>query len=534
MTLPIPEDVLKRIAEHDGSLYSDDPAVQAEAASFMGWTRLAHDAEAVLPDIEGIAEQVRSRPLTDVVLLGMGGSSLAAFVMGSLLAEPHSPKLWVLDTTSPVSVSRALAETDPATTIHVLASKSGGTIEPNALYRVFRGRADSTLGREEAGRRFIAITDPGSSLERLADDDGMLACVSTPPAVGGRYSALTAFGLLPAALLGIDVRALVAAALPVEAAYLAGTGDLGLAREMAKAYDRGLDKLNLVAQPRLRPFGVWVEQLVAESLGKQGKGIVPLVEQGAAYVDDHELVIVFTRDAESAEKGSQAADDAPRVSMSMAGPDDLGAWFVSWEYSTAVAGVALGVNPFDQPNVAEAKEATASFLAGAAAPQQPDADTAGIEITAGGSLSGAGRVRQSLPAALTALFDTARAGDYFAVLAYVPNEPETVKPLSDAVAIAASKTGIASCLELGPRYLHSTGQLHKGGPDSGVFLVVTNRDETDVPVPGEEWGLRALHRAQALGDLKTLKAHDRRVTWIDLPDVEEATVKRLADALRAV
>lgn len=531
MTLPIPEDVMRRIAAHDGSLYSEDPTVQADASAFMGWTHLARDAEALLPRLRSIAEEVRHQPLTDVVLLGMGGSSLAAYVMGKILAPVDGPRLRVLDTTSPISVSRALAETDPATTIHLVASKSGGTIEPNALYRIFRGRADGVLGVEAAGERFIALTDPGSSLEKTAAREGMLDCILTPPAVGGRYSALTAFGLMPALLAGIDVDALVAAARRVETAFVEGRGDLSLARAMTRAYDLGYDKLNLIAQPNLRPFGVWVEQLVAESLGKHGTGIVPVVELGPAYVDPSELDVVFTRNAEQSEKGSSVADEPPTVRFRLDDPSDLGGWFVLWEYSTAVAGVGLGVNPFDQPNVAQAKEATAEFLSGTALPAPAHVTVDDVELTAGGPLAAGGTVRQPLGAAIASLLDTAREGDYFALLAYVPNEPEIVRRLEDAIDTTALRTGIASCLELGPRYLHSTGQLHKGGPNTGVYLVLMTRDHVDVAVPGETWTLRALHDAQAEGDFATLAEHGRRVLRVVLEDASEAAIGRFADAL---
>lgn len=520
----ITRDMVARLIAHDGSLYSNDPAIAAEAASFMGWTHLARDAAEVLPTILRLADEVRAEGLTDVVLLGMGGSSLAGLVMNEILA-PGKPRVHILDTTAPVTVTRTLEETDAATTLFLLSSKSGGTIEPNALYAIFRADADTALGREAAGRRFIAVTDPGSTLERLAMTDGMRACVLTPSEVGGRYSALTAFGLLPAALAGIDVRCLVERALMVERGYEESTGDTSLAESIASAHAQGADKLLIGAPPALRVFGVWVEQLIAESLGKQGMGVVPVVSYGEHF-REREVSFTLSRTGREVD----AVGEPQR--MPLADPYDLGGWFVHWEYSTALAGVLIGVNPFDQPNVAEAKDATAAVLAGQLAPTLPALSVDGVEFTFGGGMHEPEHPERSLAAVLTHVVQSLRPADYLAVLAYLPNDQALFDPLADAVAAVTAATGVATCLEVGPRYLHSTGQLHKGGPDTGVFVMVTTRDETDLAVPGREWSLRDLYCAQAEGDFATLTAHGRPVLRVSLNDASSDSARSFAAALR--
>lgn len=522
----LPADAVQRLIARDGSLFSDHPGVAAEAASFMGWTRLARDAEAELPAFENLAEQVRADGFDDLVLLGMGGSSLAPLVLARTLAGVSGPRVTVLDTTSPVTVARTLEATDPARTIHVVSSKSGSTVEPNALYAIFRARADKALGTEEAGKRFIAVTDPGSSLEALAATDGMLACIPAPPDVGGRYSALTAFGLVPSALAGIDIRRLVAAARTAEDAIADGRLDLSIGRMMHQAHAAGADKMTLVTPPALRAFGLWVEQLVAESLGKHGMGVVPVIELGATEVADNELMVAFSRNGRTA-----GVDPAFVIHRELSDPYDIAAWFVEWEYSTALAGAALGLNPFDQPNVTEAKEATAAVLAGDARSAEPDFSVDGIELTFAGALDKPEHPERSLTASLLHALQAVHDGDYLALLLFAPDDPLLLDPLARAVAAASEATGIAICLELGPRYLHSTGQLHKGGPNTGVFVVITAQQGTDIPVPDRPWSLAELHCAQADGDTATLAAHGRRVLRIEMPGTSVSDAQNIAGAL---
>lgn len=524
----LPKDAVARIVARDGSLYSDDASVASDAAAFMGWTDLAEQAEGLLTGIEALVADAKAEALTDVVVLGMGGSSLAALVMGRLLPGDGT-RLHVLDTTSPVSVTRVLEETDPATTLHLVSSKSGGTIEPNALYAIFRARADAAMGREAAGRRFVAITDPGSSLEDLARRDGLRAVVLAPPAVGGRYSALTVFGLVPAALTGVDVRALVSSAAEVERAFTQGVPDLGLAEHLAAAHLRGADKLIISADPELRVFGLWIEQLVAESLGKAGRGIVPVIahDQPSAVRRADEVLVTLGR--AHAAHAAGAGDDGYRLTLD--DPHGLAGWFVLWEYTIAIMGAVLGVNPFDQPNVAEAKAATNAVLEGSLDPLAPQGAIDDVHFTFAGGLPQPGHVERRIATALAHALAEVGDDGYLALLAYLPDDEELLAPLRDALAAVGDAIGAPSCFELGPRYLHSTGQLHKGGPDSGVFVMVTTRDESDLDIPGYPFGLRALHSSQADGDLAALAAHGRRVLRLDLPDATHESVAALSQAL---
>lgn len=530
----IPQDALSRIVRHDGTLFSDDPGVAAEAAAFMGWTHLAQGAQSILPEIEALAEDARSEGVSDVVLLGMGGSSLAALVMGEVLASGY-PRLHVLDTTSPTVVMRTLEATEPATTLYLVSSKSGGTVEPNALYSIFRATADEALGRDAAGRRFVAITDPGSSLQALAESEGMRACVLAPADVGGRYSALTAFGLLPAALIGIDVRRLVERAAIVERRFTEGDGDLVLARLLAGAHATGSDKLTIVAPPHLRVFGLWVEQLIAESLGKGGMGLVPVVELDESIVRaGSNVLITFSRGRHGLDRllaGEESHDQLFR--MPWPDPYDLGGWFVLWEYSTALAGAAMGINPFDQPDVARAKEATSAVLDGRTAPIPASPTSDGEAVAFAGALHAPPAPVGALSDALRHAFESLRDGDYLAILGYLSAGSAPQNVLSAAIPDISEQLGIPVCLEVGPRYLHSTGQLHKGGPDNGLFLLITTLNSTDIDVPGRPWTLRELYRAQAEGDFATLAALGRRVVHVVLHSASVSSLKELAEALLA-
>jgi glucose-6-phosphate isomerase len=527
----LPADAIRRIVAHDGALFSNDPAVAAEASSFMGWTHLAEQAADILPEIEDLAAEVRAEKLTDVVLLGMGGSSLAALVIGSVLG-PGSPRFHVLDTVAPVTIEKTLAETDPATTLHLVCSKSGGTIEPNALYAIFRNRADEVLGHEAAGLRFVALTDPGSSLEHLAEEQFMRACIATPPEVGGRYSALSAFGLVPAAVLGIDVRALVESALEMEREFTQGDGDLLLAKTLAAAHARGADKLTILAPPRLRVFGLWIEQLVAESLGKHGKGIVPIVDLAEREdVGANELRCMLSRSGRLYADGSAGEGETLRYSLQLHDPHELGAWFVLWEYSVALAGSTMGLDPFNQPNVAEAKAATNAVLDGSLKAPAPQGEGHGVRMTFAGGFPKAHTAARFATTALARAFTSREEGDYIALLAYLPDDDRILAPLRETVAAVARHLQTPICLELGPRYLHSTGQLHKGGRNNGLFVMLTTRDETDIEIPGWPFGLRDLHIAQAEGDLTALAAHGRRVLRLDLPDAEPETIEDFCTVL---
>lgn len=529
-----------RLREGDPTLFDTTDEGQALAANSLGWTELASGtqpmAEIRRRTIEDLGDTV-----TDIVVLGMGGSSLATLVMAQVLAQDAKRRLHVLDTTSPVTISSALASLDPATTLYLVSSKSGGTIEPMSLYAIFRAEADEELGREAAGERFIAITDPGTSLETLAIAEGFHAVFHGVPTIGGRFSALTAFGLCPAALAGFDVDKLVAHAAAEETSCdlpIAFNPAAKLAAFVADNAAAGRDKLTIVASPQLSSFGLWVEQLVAESLGKEGRGVVPVVELSEdlpqGYGPDRAIVVVRLADDERLAEWLPKLDAlAPVFDVTLDGPYDVAAEFVLWEHAVALLGVLVGVNPFGQPNVAAAKAATSSVLANELAAPAADSTTPeGVALTFAGSLAAPPHEECSVAQAIGHALASLSPGDYLGVLAYLPDDPALLAPVVDAVPRVSAQLGAAVTLELGPRYLHSTGQLHKGGPDSALFILVTTRDHADVVVPGRDWTLRDLHAAQAEGDLTTLMDAGRRVLRVDLPDAGAATIAEFARAFQ--
>ncbi len=535
-------DAPARLAARDASLFSADPAVQAEVTQNLGWTRLAADAAQELPRVRQLVREVKADGLTDVVVLGMGGSSLATEVIGRVMADDGSgPQLHVLDTTAPVTVLEKLSTLDFETTLVVVSSKSGSTIEPLSLYSVFRSYVEDAVGQIDAGARFVAITDPGSSLETLAAEEGFRAVISSPPTVGGRYSALTVFGLLPAALLGIDLDALLARAVETESActHAAGVNPAAeLAAFAADAHAIGRDKLTFITSAGLDSFGLWAEQLVAESLGKQGTGILPVVELSATkrleYGPDRALAIIrFENDTRLADWASEWSERFPVIQLVLHDENDLAAEFVRWEHAVALLGPLLEVNPFGQPNVAAAKAATARVLSGESVAPVPQGRVGESECayTFAGALDVPGRAEASLSTVVGHAIASLRAGDFLAILAYLPVSEDLLTPLETILGPLSAALGVPVTLELGPRYLHSTGQYHKGGPNTGVFVLVTTRDDTDVEVPGEPWGLRELHRAQAEGDLLTLIDAGRRVVRLDLADASPESVALLVGGL---
>jgi glucose-6-phosphate isomerase len=527
-------DASARLAAGDATLFGADPALVAEVAPWMGWVGLAARSDEVVERVTELAARLRAEGTTDAVLLGMGGSSLASIVLSRVLGTaPGGVRLHVLDTTCPETVLAVADAVQPTSTVVLVSSKSGGTIEPLSLYAIFRERFEAALGREAAGKRFVALTDPGSGLEELAALDGFADVLPTPADVGGRYSALTAFHLLPAALLGHDVRELMRRAEAMDAACRDADGGPGalLGAFMGDGVAAGRDKLTIVSAPRLAPLGLWIEQLVAESLGKLGTGVVPVPADGARSLmgadPDRAIVVVrFADDMSLLEEVRFLAGSAPVLDIVLGDPSDLAAEFVRWEYATALAGFLLGVNPFDQPNVAEAKAATASIMDRSLTAPTGVHRTGELEVFASGIAS-----ESQTPEDLAiALLGGMRAGGYLGLLAYVPETDECTSPLQVAVDAAGWATGKAATLELGPRYLHSTGQLHKGGPATGSFAMILSGWGEDVAIPGAGHTLRELFRAQAFGDFATLAAHGRPVFLVELAGPAQDGVEDFAAA----
>ncbi len=492
------EEVARRIWKKDPTLWG--PRNQPEVANRLGWLNAPEIYAEHIDDLEGFAAELAAEGYTDAVLLGMGGSSLAPEVMRLSFGDRMHGRLrlQVLDSTDPGAVLAVQRSITLDHTIFIVSTKSGGTIETMSLYEHF-------WSLQPNGAQYVAITDPGSSLAMLAADRGFRRTFLNDPDVGGRYSALTFFGLVPAALMGVDLQRLLDGA-GVAAEACAGYHPpeknsglwLGAALgALGSAPTRPRDKLTFVVDDPIASFGIWAEQLVAESTGKQGKGVLPVADEpvGAPGVYGDDRLFNYLRDTESP---SEALDEAvraladadqPTVTLSAGGPEDLGRIFFFAEFATAVAGWALGINPFDQPNVQEAKDATASVLDG---------------IGEGGSLTEPGDADDD---ALRALL-TAEPPAYVALLGYIAPCVRVDKAVAELREAIRAATKATTTFGYGPRYLHSTGQFHKGGPKEGRFLVLVHDGPEDVEIPSRPFTFGTLKNAQAFGDLATLRAHD--------------------------
>ena len=532
---------------HDPSAWSAAKDVQAIIANRLGWL----DSPALMADslerLKTFADGVKRDGFTDVVLLGMGGSSLAPEVLRSIIgAAPGWPRLHMLDSTDPAAI-RAAA-TPPAHTLYILASKSGTTIEPNTLAAHFRRTLEDS-GIARWSDHFIAITDEGTELSRRAQSEAFRDTFINPSDIGGRYSALSFFGLVPAALMGQDIAALTGWGLAMLSASSEGAADaagdaattnpaVALGLLLGAAARDGRDKMTLLLPPELDPFGLWVEQLVAESTGKKGVGVVPIAGEHRAdpskYGHDRLFVEVRRRGAaaQTADASALEAAGHPVATIEWDELPSLGAEFVRWEVATAVAGALLEINPFDEPNVKQAKDATTTLLnafhsQGALPEPKPDLTIAGaIKVTA----SRAAREQLSGRSA-DAILTLIRPGDYFALLAYVGPEPDLAGELAALRNLVRDRTRAATMFGVGPRYLHSTGQLHKGGPNTGVFVLITASPRADLEIPGHPFTFGTLELAQALGDFSSLDASGRRAVHVHLPSPDGRLVSVVADAL---
>jgi transaldolase / glucose-6-phosphate isomerase len=519
---------------------------------WVGWLRLVEQQRARREEFGRMAEDVRLAGFGHVVVLGMGGSSLCPDVFARTFGRlPGFPQLRVLDSTVPAQVRALEQEIDLRHTLFVVASKSGTTLEPAVLLAYFLDRVKSVLGTG-AGSRFVAITDPGTELERLAQREGFRKVFHGVPSVGGRFSALSHFGMVPAAAMGVSVPRLLDRAILMADACAADrpveqNPGLVLGVALAAAARDGRDKLTLVVSPRLAALGDWVEQLVAESLGKHGKGVVPVVGEALATArgagDDRFYVYVRLAPSASPEQDRAVTalekSGAPVVRIEVGDPADLGQEFFRWEIATAVAGSILGVNPFDQPDVEAAKVAarrvTTSYEeSGSLPPEIVSVQGDGLRLMAdsGNAQALAAAAREQTPAGwLRAHVGRIGKGDYLAISAFLPQNPQNVAALQEIREAIHQSTRAATTLGFGPRYLHSTGQLHKGGPSSGVFLVITAEDTEPLPIPGRKFGFGVLARAQARGDLDVLAERGRRVLRVQVGTDVKAGLAALRRAL---
>jgi glucose-6-phosphate isomerase len=512
----------ERLRAADATLWG--PPGTPEVANRLGWLTIAQRMSGQLDDVRAFAAELAAEGFTDVVLLGMGGSSLAPEVLRRTFGHRHGhPRLHVLDSTDAATIRSVQARLgDPAhgggRALFLVSSKSGGTIEPLSLFAHFF--AVSAGGNSEEPSRFAAITDPGSGLQRLAAERGFRRTFPGDPDIGGRYSALSPFGIVPATLIGLDARALLAGAeqaweTPVKAGAVGGVPAAADREATLGAADRdavlgagawlgatlsalaqaGRDKLTFLISRTLPGLGLWLEQLVAESTGKRGTGILPVAEEPpgepAAYGDDRVFVHIPDLRAPDPELDAHAerlaAAGHPLISMPADGGEDLGRIFMLAEIAVAAAGWGLAINPFDQPNVQQAKDATNAVLAGfersGSLPEVPDAD----------------------PRSLRTLLLDAAPGEYVAMMAYVQPSDQFDAAAAELRAAVRAATRATTTFGYGPRFLHSTGQFHKGGPPTGRFLQLLHDGPADVEIPGKRYTFTTLKNAQATGDLQTLR-----------------------------
>jgi transaldolase / glucose-6-phosphate isomerase len=525
------EDAPRRLWAKDSTLWSADPAKRGEIRDRLGWLTVAEKMLEHAPEFKELAAQ--SKAYSDVVLLGMGGSSLCPDVMRNTFGSVKGhPRLHVLDTTDPVTILGVRAKIKLATSLFIVASKSGETTETLSHFAYFWNevtKSGKSSNHAKAGRQFAAITDPGTSLEKLAKEHDFRWIFPGSPDIGGRYSALSYFGLVPAALIGVNVSELLERAVEmahscadsVPADQNPGVWLGGVLGQLALG---GRNKLTLIASPKVATFGYWVEQLIAESTGKQGKGIVPVegepVGRPAVYGDDR-LFIYIRMDSEPGNRAVQALEKAgqPVVTLTLRDKLDLGGEFLRWEIATAIAGSILGIDPFDQPNVQESKDNTKKVLA---------------ELKAKGKLPAA----TSTPASksrpgLKTLLGKAKPGSYFAIMAYATRTAAADGAIAAIRTAVRDRKNIATTSGYGPRFLHSTGQLHKGGPKTGLFLQIVQDDTKDIAIPGQPFSFSVLKQSQSLGDLQSLTSRRLPVLRVTLGREPAAGWKSLAAAVKS-
>src|SRR5438105_6887865 len=517
------DDAPRRLWAKDSTLWTPDPAKRHEIHDRLGWLDLADKMQEEAGELRELA--TAGRKLSDVVLLGMGGSSLCPDVLRNTFGPTVKghPKLHVLDTTDPATILGVRSRIRLASTLFIVASKSGETTETLSHFAYF---FDQT---KKNGKQFAAITDPGTSLEKLAKDNGFRWVFSNPPDIGGRYSALSYFGLVPGALMGVNIPELLERAVEMEhscadSVPVEANPGVWLRAVMGRLATQGRNKVTLITSPRVATFGYWVEQLLAESTGKEGKGLVPIegepVGKPAVYGDDR-LFVYIRMDTDPPHRAVRALEKSghPVITLTMRDKLDLGGEFFRWEVATAIAGAVLGIDAFDQPNVQESKDNTKKVL--------------GTFKSRGKLPAAASLPAAKAKAAIASLLGRAKRGAYFAVMAYTARTPQSQAAIAAIRTAVRDKTKIATTAGYGPRFLHSTGQLHKGGPKTGLFLQVVQDDTKDVPIPGQPYSFSILKQAQSLGDLQSLSSRRLPVLRVTLGRDAAAGWRALAAAVKS-
>ena len=519
---------VKRLWDGDPSLWTKD-----DEAKWLGWLRVSHEQIEHVGTFKAFADEIKNAGFKYAVVLGMGGSSLAPEVFSKTFGQqPGFPQLSILDSTDPAQVRAVEAALDLAKTLFIVSSKSGSTLEPNLYYEYFRSRVEATVGAANAGQHFVAVTDPGSNMEKVAKNAQFRHIFYGVPSIGGRYSALSNFGIVPAAAAGLDIERLLQGAermVQACASCVPATDNPGLqlGAVLGILGRQGRDKVTIIASPAIFDLGAWLEQLIAESTGKIGKGLIPVDAEplGAPAVYGNDRVFAYVRFSPEPDAAQDAAVDSiaragqPVVHIDVGDRYDLGMEFFRWEFAIAVAGSVLGINPFNQPDVETSKIETRKLTeefekTGHLPPEDPFIRPDG-----------------NLAAALRTHLDKAGAGDYLALLAYIPRNEANIKLLESARVAIRDAKHVATCVGFGPRFLHSTGQAYKGGPNSGVFVQITCDDANDLAIPGRRYTFGVVKAAQARGDFAGARPAASPASRVHLGADVEQGLTALRDAV---
>ena len=551
LKLPAVEETLRFLEGHefldrlwvkDATLWKGDAAT---VRNRLGWLTSPTIMRSHAEDIRTFADEIRRLQYSQVVLLGMGGSSLTGEVLNETFdSKMGFPDMLVLDSTDPGAVKHVLDTVNLGRTLFVVSSKSGTTTETLAAYSFFRGQVEAAAS-PRPGMQFVAITDPGRPLDKLATETGFRRTFLNPASIGGRFSALSFFGLVPAALIGVDIKILLERAHGMvetcgNEVGVRGNPAVQLGAVLAGLARAGRDKVTLVLSEKIRALGSWIEQLLAESLGKDGTGLVPVADEplGApgVYGDDRIFVSIVLEGDTTHDAALAKLSDAghPVLRLVLKDPMDLGAEFFRWELATATAGAVLGVNPFDEPDVAHGKEQTSTLLTewrrSRRLPEWPsDVEEDGLVL-----MTKSNKKPTSVSKGLAAHLAQAVPGDYLVIQAYLTPTAEAWRILQEIRVALRDRLRIATTVGWGPRYLHSTGQLHKGGPTSGLFIQITGEDREDLVIPGAGYGFSTLKAAQALGDLQSLRDGARRVIRLHLTGKQSQTLPQLLQMVQGL
>ena len=541
---------MQRLWQRDATLWTG-----SDEANWLGWLDIVEEQTAQQDQLQKIAKEVQQRGFQHVLLLGMGGSSLCPEVLRMTFGRTtHFPTLHVLDSTDPAQVKAFEHLIDIPKTLFIVSSKSGSTLEPNIFKQYFFKRTEQAVGVTKVGSQFIAITDPGSKMQQVAEADRFLHVFFGRPSIGGRYSALSNFGMVPAAVMGLDTKKFLSRAAEMVRACggsVAVEENPGavLGIILGAATNAGRDKVTIITSPGISDLGAWLEQLLAESTGKIGKGIIPVDRENLAAANTYssDRVFVYVRLESGIDAGQEEKVAAiekgghPVVRITMADTYDLGAEFFRWEIATAVAGAIIGINAFNQPDVEASKIATRSLTSeyeknGSLPAEKPVVDDNGIKLFTdeknAAELAKAAGGDTSLVGYLKAHLGRIKTGDYFAVLGYIQMNVEHEQSLQLLRHAVRDSKRVATCLGFGPRFLHSTGQAYKGGPNSGVFLQITCDDSVELPVPGQKYTFGVVKAAQARGDFQVLADRGRRALRVHLGSNVKAGLAALQAAVQ--